>query len=137
MNEGTHKNNITKTASATMSRGAFVKLTAADAGKVEACSDTDTDALGVLLDSVEAGDNVAVELLGVSNRTFVALADGQISAGGKVCLSANGAVKAIPAKGASAQTVQVVGLALGNSVGKGDLVEIVAHRCQQLTIAAQ
>lgn len=137
MNEGTHTNNITKTASATMPHGAFVKLTAADAGKVEACSATDTDAIGVLLDSVDAGDNVAVELLGVSNRTIVALADGEISAGGKVCLSANGAVKAIPAKGASAQTVQVVGLALGNSVGKGDLVEIVAHRCEQLTIAAQ
>ncbi len=26
---------------------------------------------------------------------------------------------------------------LANSVGKGDLVEIVAHRCQPLTIAAQ
>ena len=101
MNEGTHKNNITKTASATMPRGAFVKLAADDAGKVEACSATDTDALGVLLDSVEAGDNVAVELLGVSNRTFVALADGEISAGGKVCLSANGAVKAIPANTAT------------------------------------
>ena len=137
MNEGTHTNNITKTASATMPRGAFVKLTAADAGKVEACSATDTDAIGVLLDSVDAGDNVAVELLGVSNRTIVALADGEISAGGKVCLSANGAIKAIPAKGASAQTVQVVGLALGSSVGKGDLVEIVAHRCDSLTIAAQ
>ena len=137
MNEGTHTNNITKTASATMPRGAFVKLTAADAGKVEACSATDTDAIGVLLDSVDTGDNVAVELLGVSNRTIVALADGEISAGGKVCLSANGAIKAIPAKGASAQTVQVVGLALGNSVGKGDLVEIVAHRCESLTIAAQ
>lgn len=137
MNEGTHTNNITKTASATMPRGAFVKLTAVDAGKVEACSATDTDAIGVLLDSVDAGDNVAVELLGVSNRTIVALADGEISAGGKVCLSANGAVKAIPAKSASAQTVQVVGLALGNSVGKGDLVEIIAHRCEQLTIAAQ
>ncbi len=134
MNEGTHINNITRIASADLPRGAVVKLTAADSNKVEACAATDTDAIGVLLDSVKQGDNVAVELLGVTNRTIVALADGEIAAGAAVCLAA-GAV-AVPAKGASAQTVQVVGIALAKSVGKGDLVEIIGQRPQSLTIAA-
>lgn len=136
MNEGTHINNITRIASADLPRGVVVKLTAADSNKVEACAATDTDAIGVLLDSVKQGDNVAVELLGVTNRTIVALADGEIAAGAAVCLAADGAVKAVPAKGASAQTVQVVGIALVKSVGKGDLVEIIGQRPQSLTIAA-
>ena len=88
--DNTHKNNITKTASADMSKGTVVKLDSSDSSKISACAATDANAIGVVLDSVKGGDNVAVALFGVANHTVEALAGGAISAGEKVCLAANG-----------------------------------------------
>lgn len=116
----THKNNITKTASADMVMGTVVKLDASDASKVAACSatDTDTGAIGVVLDNVSSGDSVAVALLGVANHTLEVVADGEIRAGKKVYLAANGKV-------AATGTIQI-GTALNPAYADGNLVEI-AH----------
>ena len=111
----THKNNITKTASADMARGTVVKLDASDASKVAACAATDTGAIGVVLDDVSSGDNVAVALLGVANH------------GAKVYLDASGKVRAAPAAGGADQSVVCVGIALTAAYADGNTVEI-AHR---------
>lgn len=123
----THKNNITKTASADMARGTVVKLDASDASKVAACAATDTGAIGVVLDDVSSGDNVAVALLGVANHTVEAVASGAIAAGAKVYLDASGKVRAAPAAGDSDQSVVCVGIALTAAYADGNTVEI-AHR---------
>lgn len=123
----THKNNITKTASADMARGTVVKLDASDASKVAACAATDTGAIGVVLDDVSSGDNVAVALLGVANHTVEAVASGAITAGAKVYLDASGKVRAAPAAGDSDQSVVCVGIALTAAYADGNTVEI-AHR---------
>ena len=123
----THKNNITKTASADMARGTVVKLDASDASKVAACAATDTGAIGVVLDDVSSGDNVAVALLGVANHTVEAVASGAIPAGAKVYLDASGKVRAAPAAGGADQSVVCVGIALTAAYADGNTVEI-AHR---------
>ncbi len=123
----THKNNITKTASADMARGTVVKLDASDASKVAACAATDTGAIGVVLDDVSSGDNVAVALLGVANHTVEAVASGAIAAGAKVYLDASGKVRAAPAAGGADQSVVCVGIALTAAYADGNTVEI-AHR---------
>ena len=123
----THKNNITKTASADMARGTIVKLDASDASKVAACAATDTGAIGVVLDDVSSGDNVAVALLGVANHTVEAVASGAIAAGAKVYLDASGKVRAAPAAGGADQSVVCVGIALTAAYADGNTVEI-AHR---------
>lgn len=123
----THKNNITKTASADMARGTVVKLDASDASKVVACAATDTGAIGVVLDDVSSGDNVAVALLGVANHTVEAVASGAIAAGAKVYLDASGKVRAAPAAGGADQSVVCVGIALTAAYADGNTVEI-AHR---------
>ena len=123
----THKNNITKTASVDMARGTVVKLDASDASKVAACAATDTGAIGVVLDDVSSGDNVAVALLGVANHTVEAVASGAIAAGAKVYLDASGKVRAAPAAGDSDQSVVCVGIALTAAYADGNTVEI-AHR---------
>lgn len=122
-----HKNNITKTASADMAMGTVVKLDASDASKVAACSATDTGAIGVVLDNVSSGDNVAVALLGVANHTLEVVAGGAISAGAKVYLAANGKV-------AATGTIQI-GTALKAAYADGNLVEI-AHRAPTESSAA-
>lgn len=123
----THKNNITKTASADMARGTVVKLDASDASKVAACAATDTGAISVVLDDVSSGDNVAVALLGVANHTVEAVASGAIAAGAKVYLDASGKVRAAPAAGGADQSVVCVGIALTAAYADGNTVEI-AHR---------
>lgn len=134
--DNTHKNNITKTASADMSKGTVVKLDSSDSSKISACAATDANAIGVVLDSVKGGDNVAVALLGVANHTVEVLAGGAISAGEKVCLAANGKVSAFPAKSGSVQNVLCVGVALTAAYADGNIVEL-AHRAPAAeTIAA-
>lgn len=123
----THKNNITKTASVDMARGTVVKLDASDASKVAACAATDTGAIGVVLDDVSSGDNVAVALLGIANHTVETIASGAIAAGAKVYLDASGKVRAAPAAGDSDQSVVCVGIALTAAYADGNTVEI-AHR---------
>lgn len=134
--DNTHKNNITKTASADMPKGTAVKLDSSDSSKISACAATDAEAIGVVLDGVKSGDNVAVALFGVANHTLEALAGGAISAGEKVCLAANGKVSAFPAKSGSAQNVLCVGVALTAAYADGNIVEL-AHRAPAAeTIAA-
>ena len=115
----THTNNLTKTASADMSKGTVVKL---DGENIVACTASDADAIGVIMDDVNAGDSVAVALLGIANHTIGILASGAISAGAKVCLDANGKAKA----GTSGICI---GIALNAGYANG-IVE-VAHRAPQ------
>lgn len=110
-----------------MAMGTVVKLDASDASKVAACSATDTGAIGVVLDNVSSGDNVAVALLGVANHTLEVVAGGAISAGAKVYLAANGKV-------AATGTIQI-GTALNPAYADGNLVEI-AHRAPTESSAA-
>lgn len=113
----THKNSITKTASAAISQGVIVKL-GSDSSCVAACSATDANAIGVTLDSAAQNDNVAVALLGIANHTVQTVASGAISAGAKVYLAANGKI--------SASGTIYVGIALTAASADGDLVEL-AH----------
>ena len=134
--DNTHKNNITKTASADMSKGTVVKLTSADSAKIEACAATDANAIGVVLDTVKSGDNVSVALFGVANHTVEAIASAAITAGAKVYLAASGKVQPAPDATSSAQTVYCVGVALTAAYADGNIVEL-AHRAPTLeTIAA-
>lgn len=110
-----------------MPKGTAVKLDSSDSAKVAACSATDAEAIGIVLDNVKAGESVAVSLLGIDSNTVEAVAGGAIAAGAKVCLAANGKVTAFPAKGSSAQTVFCVGIALTAAYADGNLVEL-AHR---------
>ncbi|MBR6389003.1 MAG: DUF2190 family protein [Opitutales bacterium] len=134
MNNGTHKNSATFVASANLSRGVAVKLTSADATKIEACADA--DAIGVTLDDVKAGDIVGVALLGVANSTLVCKAGEAFAAGSKLCLGSGGVVKKVPAAGAQAQNVVIIGKALTPSNADGDTVEIIHHCPRAETIAA-
>lgn len=113
----THKNNITKTASAAIAKGALVKL-GSDSSFVAPCSATDANAIGVALDSAAQNDNVAVALLGIANHTVQALASGAIGAGAKAYLAANGEI--------SASGTIYVGIALTAASADGELVEL-AH----------
>ena len=115
----THTNNITKTASADMSKGTVVKL---DGENIAACAASDAGAIGVIMDDVKAGDNVAVALLGIANHTIGILASATISAGANVCLDANGKVKA----GTSGICI---GIAL--TAGYANAIVEVAHRTPQ------
>ena len=119
MNQGTHKNSLTKTALVAMATGTCVKLSAADSTKIEPCGATDEACLGALLDSVQAGDNVAIALFGVSNSTILAAANGAIATGAKVYLAADGKV--------AADGTIFVGIALDSAVIDGNLIEL-AHR---------
>lgn len=110
-----------------MPKGTVVKLDSSDATKVAACAATDTDALGVVLDNVKSGDNVAVALLGIANHTVEALASGAIAEGAKVYLDASGKVRAAPAAGEADQSVVCAGIALTPAYADGNLVEL-AHR---------
>lgn len=130
-----NKNNITKIASSDMLRGTVVKLDS-DANKVVAAGATDANAIGVLLDDVTSGDNVAVSLLGVDNHTVEVVASGAISVGEKVVLAASGKVSAVPAATSSAQTVYFVGIALTPAYADGNLIEILHRGAQTMTIAA-
>lgn len=132
----THKNNITKTASANLAKGSVVKLSTADKTKVEACSANDANAIGIVLDNVNAGDNVAIALLGIANHTVEVVANGAIGAGEKVCLGANGKVSAFPEAGAQAQNVVCIGIALTNAYADENVVEI-AHRAPTVEVVAQ
>ncbi len=132
----THKNNITKTAAADLAKGSVVKLSSVDSAKIEACAASDANAIGVVLDNVQAGDNVAVALLGLANHTVEAIASGSISAGSKVCLDANGKVKAYPTAGSAAQNVVCVGVALGDAYADGNVVEI-SHRAPTAEVVPQ
>jgi len=131
MNEGIHTNSITRVASADAKRGAFVKL-GADSTKVEVCSATDANCIGVLLDDVVAGDNVAVALLGVANSTFAVLAGGAIQAGDRIALAGDGKCQTLPQSNGS---YVVVGRALSAGVGDGDIVEIIPQTPVSVTIS--
>lgn len=134
--DNTHKNNITKIASANLSKGTVVKLKSTDTTKIEACAATDAAAIGIVLDAVKSGDNVAVALLGIANHTVEAIANAAISAGAKVYLGASGKVQPAPAAGAAAQTVYCIGVALTAAYADGNIVEL-AHRAPTIeTIAA-
>ncbi len=134
MFNGTNKNNITKTASADYVRGTIVKL--ATDNKVSACSATDANAIGVLLDDVSEGDNVAVALLGVSNQTVPMIASEAISEGDKVYLAADGEISAAPAAKSTAQTVYCVGVALSPAYTDGNEIEVKHSSAIIETIAA-
>ena len=58
------------------------------------------------------------------------------AAGSKLCLGSGGVVKKVPAAGAQAQNVVIIGKALTPSNADGDTVEIIHHCPRAETIAA-
>jgi len=127
---------VTKTATAALNGGVFVKLNASDASNVQAAGASDTDVIGVTKAPAAAGEPVAVVLLGISGSTVIGVASAAIAAGAKVYLAADGKVRVAPAAGAAAQSVVCVGVALTPALYAGDNLEI-AHRTPVVeTIAA-
>lgn len=124
---GTHENgNITYTAAASATKGTLVKFTGeTDAGgrpTVTPTTAANDQAIGAVIDGCNAGDDVAVAILGGYRGTMLVKAGGAVTRGAQ--LAADGTASA-------AATDVIVGVALDAAAASGDLIEI-AHQVGQV-----
>ena len=124
---GTHENGIiTYTAAAAATKGTLVKFTGeTDAGgrpTVTPTTAANDAAIGAVIDACNAGDDVAVAILGSYRGTMLVKAGGAISRGAQI--AADGTATA-------AATDVIVGRALDAAAAEGDLIE-VAHQVGQV-----
>jgi hypothetical protein len=119
--EGTHKNAKTYKADAAVATRFLLAKIGSDAGHSAACGANDIP-IGVITDEAAAAEDlVAVELLGISNRTLLMVASEAITAGEAVYTAAGGKVQDLPA---GAGTYHKVGHALTAAAADGDLIEV-------------
>lgn len=119
--EGTHAGTLTKkTDAAIATRNLLVKF-GSDANHIAACGASDIP-LGVCDDEASAAEtDINVELLGISKRTLLMVANEAITAGEAVYTAASGKVQDLPA---GAGTYYKVGHALTAAGADGDVIEV-------------
>ena len=105
---------VPKIATADLRQGQLVKLVA---GKVVATVATDTNAFGVCLEAVAAGEEASI-YVGVGEIVYMEAHDNAITAGETLKLAAGGRVD-------GGATGNCVGMALEDSTGQGHLIECV------------
>jgi len=122
--EGTHKNAKSYYADAAVTTRYLMGKIGSDADHVAACGASDIP-IGIITDEVASADiatiPVAVELLGISNRTLLMVASEAITAGEAIYTAASGKVQDLPA---GAGTYYKVGHALTAAGADGDLIEV-------------
>jgi hypothetical protein len=119
--EGTHQNAKTYKADAAVTTRYLMAKIGTDAAHSAACGASDIP-IGVMQDEAGAAEDlVAVELLGISNRTLLMVASEAITAGEAVYTAAGGKVQDLPA---GAGTYHKVGHALTAAAADGDLIEV-------------
>ncbi len=119
--EGTNKNAKTYKADAAVGTRFLLAKIGTDQNHSAACGASDIP-IGTMTDEAAAAEDlVAVELLGISNRTLLMVASEVITAGEAVYTAAGGKVQDLPA---GAGTYYKVGHALTASAADGDLIEV-------------
>lgn len=119
--EGTHKNAKTYKADAAVTTRYLLAKIGSDAAHSAACGASDIP-IGFMQDEAAAAEDlIAVELLGISNRTLLGVASEAITAGEAVYTAAGGKLQDLPA---GAGTYYKVGHALTAASADGDLIEI-------------
>jgi hypothetical protein len=119
--EGTHKNAKPYKADAAVATRYLLAKIGSDADHSAACGASDIP-IGFMQDEAAAAEDlIAVELLGISNRTLLGVASEAITAGEAVYTAAGGKLQDLPA---GAGTYYKVGHALTAAGADGDLIEI-------------
>lgn len=119
--EGTFKNAKTYKADAAVATRFLLAKIGTDQNHSAACGANDIP-IGVITDEAAAAEDlVAVELLGISNRTLLMVASEAITAGEAVYTAAGGKIQDLPA---GAGTYHKVGHALTAAAADGDLIEV-------------
>lgn len=119
--EGTHENAKPYKVDAAVATRFLLAKIGSDAAHSAACGANDIP-IGVMTDEAAAAEDlIAVELLGISNRTLLMVASEAITAGEAVYTGAAGKVQDLPA---GAGTYYKVGHALTAAGADGDLIEV-------------
>lgn len=132
--DGTHaEGRITKKGDATVATRYLLCKEGTDGDHVDTCG-ADTLPLGVYTDKVTTiEDEVAIELLGIANRTLIVVASEAMTVGDDVYTAANGKVQDEPA---SAGTYYKIGRALTAASGDGQELVIAHHAPQKVIVLA-
>ncbi|MGF1452442.1 MAG: hypothetical protein ACFB21_10260 [Opitutales bacterium] len=118
--EGIHAGTVTRTLASAVTTRYLLAQAAETAGEVEPCA-VDTAPVGLMTDTGDAGDAVALDLLGNTATTLLMVAAGPIQPGAQVFTAAGGKVQALPA---AAATLYQVGRALTEATAANQLVEV-------------
>jgi hypothetical protein len=125
---GTHRGSVTRLTDAAVSIRYLLGTQGSDASHVAVCG-ASTVPLGVIADEAsDAGEEVAVELLGAAGSTVRMVAGGAVPVGSLVYTAANGLVTTLSA---AAGTYYCVGIALSAATASGEVIEVdpcVAHK---------
>jgi len=118
--QGTHAGYTTVTAASAFSGKFLLAKANSTPGQVDVCGASDCP-VGVATDEADAGDPLALKILGVSPQSVLLTASGAISAGAFLYAAASGKVQGEPT---SAGTYYLVGRALTAATGAGDQLEV-------------
>lgn len=119
--EGTNENAKSYKADAAVATRYLLAKIGTDASHSAACGASDIP-IGVMTDEAAAAEDlIAVELIGISNRTLLMVASEAITAGEAVYTAAAGKVQDLPAV---AGTYHKVGHALTAAAADGDVIEV-------------
>lgn len=118
--EGTHAGALTRRLAEAVSTRYLLAKAGASAGEIALCGAGDSP-LGLMTDTGQAGDAVAMALLGNTARTLLMVAATPIAPGDPVFTAAAGRIQTTPTTPA---IVYQVGRALTEATAAGQLVEV-------------
>jgi hypothetical protein len=117
--QGTHAGYVTVTAASAFTSKYLLAKADATAGQIDICGVSDCP-VGIATDEADAGDPVALKILGVSPQSVLVTANGALSAESYLYTAANGEVQTEPT---AAGTYYLIGRALTAATTAGDLIE--------------